>query len=60
MPYHFRAIALDYDGTLTERPRPTHALLEVLRELRAIEARYQGSVADWHAPGARAPFGGLC
>ena len=35
MPYHFRAIAVDYDGTLTHSNRPTPAVLDALRATRA-------------------------
>jgi hypothetical protein len=34
MTYPFRAIALDYDGTLTSRERPSEEVLAVLRETR--------------------------
>ncbi len=35
MPYFFRAIAVDYDGTLTQSNRPTPAVLDALRAARA-------------------------
>ena len=31
---YYRAVALDYDGTLTETPRPTEEVLEAIRRLR--------------------------
>ncbi len=34
MPHHFRAVALDYDGTLTTTGRPDETILEALRCLR--------------------------
>lgn len=39
MPTHFRALALDYDGTLTTTPRPEQAALDALRELRSANFR---------------------
>jgi hydroxymethylpyrimidine pyrophosphatase-like HAD family hydrolase len=34
MPHRILALAVDYDGTLTERPRPDDATLDALRALR--------------------------
>jgi hydroxymethylpyrimidine pyrophosphatase-like HAD family hydrolase len=35
MPYYFRAVAVDYDGTLTETPRPDPAVLDGICRARA-------------------------
>ncbi len=35
MPYYFRAVAIDYDGTLTDGPRPGPAVLEAVRTARS-------------------------
>ena len=34
MPQHFRAVALDYDGTLTTTGRLDEVVLDALRRLR--------------------------
>lgn len=35
MPFYFRAIAIDYDGTLSEQPRAPSAVLDAVRAVRA-------------------------
>ncbi len=39
MPDYFRAIALDYDGTITTGARPTSSMLAAIREVRASNRR---------------------
>jgi hydroxymethylpyrimidine pyrophosphatase-like HAD family hydrolase len=34
MPFYFRAIAIDYDGTLSEQPRATAEVLDAVRAVR--------------------------
>lgn len=39
MPWYFRAIAVDYDGTLTREARPGAAVLAAIRDVRRAGAR---------------------
>ena len=39
MPYYFRAVAIDYDCTLTDGPRPSPDVLEALWEFRGTGRR---------------------
>ena len=34
MPFYFRAVAIDYDGTLTDTTRPSEPVLAAVREIR--------------------------
>jgi len=39
MPQYFRAVAIDYDGTLTDGPEPRRDVLEALWEFRGTGRR---------------------